>query len=135
MIKKFIAICVSFLIVGCSHYAPSVKELDTMHKKVAYAYAQAEAMVAAANNLVEVGVLVKGTENFNKVDNLIGEMYDTLAAMEQATNLTDLVLNERNMRSTLTALRLLLVQTLKEHEKNGGEHVNYYSANKYLTSY
>lgn len=95
----------------------SVKDLDTMNKKMVYVYQQGDAVVAAFNNLYVNGLIRKGTPLFDKVDKLIEGMNDAVEAMEQAKSLEEMIRMEANVLSILSLARQLLIEIAKEGVK------------------
>lgn len=105
------------ILTGCSTHGPSVKDLDTMNKKVSYMYHQASAVIEGFNNLVVSKVLIPGTPSYEKVDKVIEQMYDAVAAMENARTLEEMIRMEANAISLLSTMRALLIELAKEGVK------------------
>lgn len=114
---KMLLLGALLVLSGCSSMGPSVKDLDTMNKKVTYMYHQAGAVIEGFNNLVAAKVLIPGSKSFEKVDKVIQEMYKAVEAMESARSLEEMIRMEANAISVLSTMRSLLVELAKEGVK------------------
>lgn len=102
---------------GCSSNGPTIKDLDSMNKKISYMYHQAGSVIEGLNNLVANKMLVPGTKTYAMVDKAVNTLYDTVEAMETARTLEDMIRLEADALSAIATLRNLLVQISKEGVK------------------
>jgi hypothetical protein len=99
----------------------SVKDLDTMNKKMVYMYQQGDAVAAAFNNLYVNGMIPKGGRLYKKVDKIMAAMNDAVIAMEQAKTLEEMIQMEANALSILSLARQLLIDIAKEGVKQNAK--------------
>lgn len=114
-------------LTACSSMGPHPSDLDTMNKKYTYIYYQAGKTIDALNELVMAGVLVEGTKPYEIADRAVNDLLATVAAMEQAKDLKEMVSLEADALSIMTMLRSLII----ELDKQGNKDAKYIDATRY----